>query len=224
MLQYRFRLLYSPLKNLCYSFNSSKWDTQSKVEMLLKCWFNTLIRAWSRGVYTRRDPCAPTKTRSAQHQLSGRRSVMAEVKTGPFICSCWAKCILGSQSGGIAPDCAVKAREPICGGKCHHVTPPRISASFSVPLVPCRALQLQLFLHICIGFSSVLTFYVSLPTPIIMSTPVFQISYYLPLKPILSPHFICLNSPPMLPLWLNMFSVYLFGTTFFLPVIIQAEL
>lgn len=55
---------------------------------------------------------------------------MVEVKTGPFICACWAKCILGSQSGGIAPDCAAKARETICGGKCHHVTPPCIFCIF----------------------------------------------------------------------------------------------
>lgn len=135
-------------------FNSSclpsivRWirTTESRAEywihILSNCWFNTLIRPWCRGVETRRAPCVPTKTHSAQHQLSGRRSVMVKVKTGPFICSCWAKCILGSQSGGIAPDCAAKAREPICGGKCHHVTPPCISASFSLWLVPCRALQL----------------------------------------------------------------------------------
>lgn len=44
--------------------------------------------------------------------------------------------------GGIAPNCAAKAREPICGGKCHRVTLPSISASFSVWLVTCGALQL----------------------------------------------------------------------------------
>lgn len=91
---------------------------------------------------------------------------MVEVKTGPFICCCWAKCILGSQSGGIAPDCAAKAREPICGGKCHRVTPPCISASSSLWLVPHRALQLQLFLCVYICFSSFSSLSVSARVPL----------------------------------------------------------
>lgn len=81
---------------------------------------------------------------------------MVKVKTGPFICSCWAKCILGSQLGGIAPDCVAKAREPICEGKCHHVTPPSISASFSLWLVTCGALQLQLFFCVFTSVSHLL--------------------------------------------------------------------
>lgn len=57
--------------------------------------------------------------------------------------------------GGIAPDCATKAREPIYGGKCHHVTPPSITVSFSLWLVPCRALQCHSFsVYICFCFLS----------------------------------------------------------------------
>lgn len=60
--------------------------------------------------------------------------------------------------GGITPDCATKAREPIYGGKCHHVTPPSITASFSPWLVPCRALQCHSAVTLSL-FTSVLAFF-----------------------------------------------------------------
>lgn len=127
------------------------------------------------------------KTHSAQHQLSGRRSVMVKVKTGPFICSCWAKCILGSQSGGIAPDCTTKAREPICGGKmspCHTAQHLCIFLSLTGNLQSPSAVTLSLCLYICFpSFPFCISTHVSLSqAPHHLQLSVFQIIYYLPLN------------------------------------------
>lgn len=66
---------------------------------------------------------------------------MVKVKTEPFIYSCWAKCILGSQSGAQHQTVRLKPESPFVEA---NVTMSHRPASLhrSVSLVTCSALQL----------------------------------------------------------------------------------